>query len=597
MAMVLSPRNQARLDAAAGPTLESIRRDRQLAPRELKPLFAYVEAHLFDHDFSVGEMRRACDIGDNSVSTRFRHQTGMRLRDYVREHRLRVARELLKYDEPEISLVAEMLGFSSAQVLSRNFIRRFEIRPRDHRKAHAVSDPGAAGDSGSIREDFSAIELRRALEGRLEPGRGRALVRELSALYPPEGEAGESPSPAGDLAAAIWERMRRLAPEEESPAMREELAAACREVFELLCERSRIEGRKSRQRGVRLAELALRCLDVCASVLGDELPGLKALGWARLGNAQRLALDFTAAEASFRKSAFEWSSPHGRRIAGIEAEILALKAAFRTMQHRFAEAKELTNEAIDRLQSELEPRLLAETLILRAIITDAEGEPQASIADLTRALELLDELDSRLRLTVCHNLATAYMIAGRFADAAELLGPARELCSIHGESLEQFQLKWVEGRVAKGLGQSSLAEERFHAFRAGFEAAGETAHATVVSMELALIYCEQGRPEAAGYAAEAIPLLDGFKFRSEALAARRLLLEALARERLTPEILREVRLVLCSVVWDPAVRLPSELGGKGTDGPAPSGLTEGIDVRSDVGRSAGWINERSETDA
>ncbi len=50
--------------------------------------------------------------------------------------------------------------------------------------------------------DFSVVELRRGLEGQLEPARGRALLRELSALYPPEGEAGDSPSPGADLAAA-----------------------------------------------------------------------------------------------------------------------------------------------------------------------------------------------------------------------------------------------------------------------------------------------------------------------------------------------------------------------------------------------------------
>ncbi len=573
MAIVLSPRNQARLDAAAGPVLESIRRDRQLAPRELKPLFAYIETHLFDDDFSVKAMKRECGIGDNSISTRFRRQTGMTPKDYVREHRLRAAWELLKSEEPEIALVAEMLGFSSVQVFSRNFSKRFKVRPRDHRKVYAAAEPGAGAETGTTEADFSAVELRRGLEGRLEPERGRALLMELSALYPLEGEAGEPALPKAGLAAAVWERIRRLPPEDELPAIREELAAACGELFELLSDKSRVEGRRNRQRGVRLAERALECLDLCASVLGDELPGLKALGWARLGNALRLALHFTAAEEAFRRSALEWSIPHGDRDPVIEAEILQLKAGFRIMQHRFAEAKELADHAIERFQPELAPRLLAETLILRATIAGTEGKLEAAIADLTRAMELIDARDSRLRLSICHNLAAAYTDAGRFAEADDLLPLARELGLAYGGPVERFQLQWIEGRVAKGLGKSLLAEERFHASRAGFLAAGETAHAAVVAVELALIYCQQGRPEATGYAAEAIPFLDGYKFHSEALAARRLLAQALARECLTPEVLHEVQEVLGDLVRDPSVRLPRDSEGEraGPASPLPPG--------------------------
>ncbi len=45
MKMILGSRMQARRDAVAGPTLASIRRDRELAPPELKPLFRYIEAN------------------------------------------------------------------------------------------------------------------------------------------------------------------------------------------------------------------------------------------------------------------------------------------------------------------------------------------------------------------------------------------------------------------------------------------------------------------------------------------------------------------------------------------------------------------------
>ncbi len=169
-----------------------------------------------------------------------------------------------------------------------------------------------------------------------------------------------------------------------------------------------------------------------------------------------------------------------------------MKAAFRAIQHRFVEAHELAGDAIERLQPGLDSRLLAKTLILRASVAGAEGELEASIGDLTRAMDLVEARAGRLRLSVGHNLATACMDAGRFAEADEMLPLVRDLCSAHGDLLERFQLRWLEA---------------------------------------------------------ALEVRD---------LARRLLAEAVARERLTPKILWEVRGVLGDLLRDPSVRLPKK---------------------------------------
>ncbi len=548
-------RTQALLDAAAEPVLDAIRSDRARASQELKSLLSYIEAHLFDLGFSVEAMKTACGARDNSVVTRFRRELSLTPRAYTTEHRLQVGREILKHPELEIWMVAELVGFSSPQVFSRNFRKRFKVSPGGFRQQLAAAKPGV---DDAVR-DFSLVELHQGFEGLLEPDRGRALVRELQAHYPPGVEASE---PA-DAAKAnidpevVWEQIRNLAPEDQLAVIVEHFSDAGRAVFELLSAKSREEGRCDRQHGVQLAELALKSLDVCASALGGELPSLRALAWARLGNARRLALDFTAAEEAFRQAALEWSMRHTGRDPEIEGEILFLKGGFRAIQHRFAEATELANQARSFLKDGCQPRLLAKTLILRARINDAEGCLEASIADLSQAIELVDPHDGRLRLTVCHNLVTAYMIAERFDDADEMLPLVQSLCTAHGEPLERFQLLWVEGRVAKGLGRTHLAEESFVASHTGFSDMGERGHASVVAVDLALIYCEQGRPEAVRYAAEAIPILDTFKIRSEAVTARRILALAVARDHVTLEVLYRVRAVLSGLVRDPSIRLPT----------------------------------------
>ena len=350
MDMILTPRMRARRDAAAGPTLRLIRRDRELAPAELKPLFRYIEAHLFDEELSVDAMKEACGIGDNSVVTRFHRQTGMRPSEYILHHRLKVAFELLKHPAPSITLVAEMVGFKSTNALNRNFKRRFKLRPQVHRRAHA----GAAAATDE-EPDFSVIEIRQGLEGCLETERGRALAQELLALYPPDGDDEELAAGGFDPAAA-WARIRHLPAEERLAAIRAQAAAAARARFEMLCDKSREQGRRDRQAGVALAELALESLEIGASALGEELPGLRALGWARLGNARRLALDFPAAEEAFRRAATEWHLPGSELRPEVEGEILALKATFRAKQHRFLEATEFADRALELLGPDRAPR-------------------------------------------------------------------------------------------------------------------------------------------------------------------------------------------------------------------------------------------------
>ncbi len=70
-------------------------------------------------------------------------------------------------------------------------------------------------------------------------------------------------------------------------------------LFDLLRKVSRLEGRKKRQRGIELAKLALVSLERSDRVFGDRIHDLRAHGWAWLGNAYRLALDFSEAAAAF----------------------------------------------------------------------------------------------------------------------------------------------------------------------------------------------------------------------------------------------------------------------------------------------------------
>lgn len=91
----------------------------------------------------------------------------------------------------------------------------------------------------------------------------------------------------------------------------------------MLSQKSRELGRKDRWRGVVLAEVALASLDGCAAALGDRVVELRALGWARLANALRLACDPKQAERAITRAEAEWATLRRERDHRIEAEIPA----------------------------------------------------------------------------------------------------------------------------------------------------------------------------------------------------------------------------------------------------------------------------------
>ena len=137
-------------------------------------------------------------------------------------------------------------------------------------------------------------------------------------------------------------------------------------------------GRRDRLQGVRLAELAVESLEGCAKNLGAGIHDLRALGWAWVGRARRLANDHAAADEAFARAEAEWCVPRPSPDPVIEAEILDLKSALRLFQRRFDEALELASCSIDRLRLLDEPRLLARALVGWANIMIYRGdEPTA----------------------------------------------------------------------------------------------------------------------------------------------------------------------------------------------------------------------------
>ena len=288
-------------------------------------------------------------------------------------------------------------------------------------------------------------------------------------------------------------------------------------LFHKLREKSLEMGRRDRLQGVRLAELAVVSLEGCAKNLGAGIHDYRALGWAWVGRARRLANDHAAADEAFARAEAEWCVPRPSPDPVIEAEILDLKSALRLFQRRFDEALELASRSIDRLRLLDEPRLLARALVGWANIMIYRGDEPTARPCLQEALELVDSCDEPyLVLSAMSALANLHAQLGAHEEAAGVLPKAKALCTQLAFELGWHQLRWIEGLVKKGQGELETAASLFLDAKQGFEGLGELDCVAVITLDLGITYSEQGRAsQVVELIQEAMPVFKTFRSYSE----------------------------------------------------------------------------------
>ena len=184
------------------------------------------------------------------------------------------------------------------------------------------------------------------------------------------------------------------------------------------------------------------------------------------------------------------------------------------------------------------------------------GRPEDGIPLLKQALELIDaEQEPRLLLCARHNLIDYLASAGRFLDAQSLYRETRPLYRDFPDAWAQNRRKWVRGKIARGLGQSRLAESLFLAARDGFVGEGLPYDTALVSLELASLYAEQGRTQdLKKLAREMLPIFSSLQIHREALAALTFLRQAIEAEKASVEVVTGVASYLRRARHNPELR-------------------------------------------
>ncbi len=331
-------------------------------------------------------------------------------------------------------------------------------------------------------------------------------------------------------------------------------------LIELLADRSLEVCIEDPWGGEELGRLALRIADLTDALRygDDQLEDLRARAWSHIGNALRIRSDLQGAEAAFQRG---WK--HLELGTGDLFELavfLDLQASLRRSQRRFPEALRLLKRAVHLFTRLGDSHRAGRSLVNLSMALSYSGRAEESVPVLHRALELIEpRQEPRLLLSARHNLVLVLTDLGHFLEAQRAYREALPLYRAFPDAWTQNRRKGVKGRIARGLGQTAEAEALFLAARDGFLAEGIPYDTALVSLELALLYAEQGRTaELKRLAAEMVPVFASRQIHREALAALAFFQRAVEAERAGVEVVERVAAFLREARHAPELRFQEE---------------------------------------
>jgi tetratricopeptide (TPR) repeat protein len=353
----------------------------------------------------------------------------------------------------------------------------------------------------------------------------------------------------------LFGRLTALSPEQRASQLRTSAEFASWGLAELLGRESRQVASQDSAWSLELAELAVSVADRLDDVEPFEpywVYQLRALAWAYLGNAQRVAGNLPAAEQAFETVKHWWDAGTESLgdVLGYGPVLLDLEASLRIAQRRFEEALGLLEQVAERyLTGDSVPadsHLAGRALASKAMALIEMGEKERAVGTLKEAERLVDaERDPRLAFSLRHNLMDYLSRLGSFQAAGALLPQVQELAASHGSRLDQLRVRWVGARITAGLGERTRGRQGLAEVRRELLGQGIVYDAALVTLEIAVLSIEEGdASEVEELAAEMVAVFRAQGVPREALAALVTLQRAAARKRLTLSLARDVAAVL-----------------------------------------------------
>ena len=295
---------------------------------------------------------------------------------------------------------------------------------------------------------------------------------------------------------------------------------------------------------IYLSALAVRAATAVDGEPAAAAADLRARAWAELANAHRVAGDLAAAEAAMARAVDEREAGTGALL--LLARIADLAGSLCGARRRFLDAFRLLDIAHELYRRQGEIHAAGRVLIAKGLYAGYSGDADEGIQLLVRGLESIDrDREPKLAFQALHNLLLFWVDLGLYDQALRHLRQMRPLYKRYAGPVERVKLRWVEGKIAAGLGDLRRAEAAFLRARNEYAAAGLGFRAALTALDLAAVWLRQGRT------AELQPLVGEMlaAFRAagagrEALAAVLLLHEAVERQQATLELLDRIAATL-----------------------------------------------------
>jgi tetratricopeptide (TPR) repeat protein len=239
-----------------------------------------------------------------------------------------------------------------------------------------------------------------------------------------------------------------------------------------------------------------------------------------------------------------------------------LAASLACAQRRFEEAFRLLDVAHSTYLQLGDTHAAGRVMIARGLYAGYTGDPLDGIRFLVHGLNTIDRArEPKLAFQALHNILLLRVELGEYEEARRTLRQMQPLYARYLSELEQVKVRWMEGRIAAGLGELDEAEAAFLEAREGFDQASLGYRAALVSLDLVAVWLRQGRTvEIEHLVAELLATFRAVGVEREALVGILLLRDAVACQQATFELLQLIAVSLgkldgrAAPLLDPEVR-------------------------------------------
>lgn len=287
-----------------------------------------------------------------------------------------------------------------------------------------------------------------------------------------------------------------------------------------------------------LAQQLLLGMPHSAEAIGGELGwhDVQARLWAHRANVARIRCDWKEAFRRFRRC-YE-HQPRGTGDPQLEAEILSLHASLLKDRRRYREALSCLQRAERRCRGVGADEARGRVLLKRAVIYREMNCFVDAIRSQLEACKVLDEAaQAEVRAAAWCNLAGFLCESGKPEKGQEVLAGCAELFRDIGPSSSvHLNRSWVRGMIARDLGRLAEAEGCFEHIREEYQRLEDPYNAALAGLDLAGLYCRQGRLEdLAGIIEATYEGLRSQELHPQAAQALELLAEAARRRQVALE--------------------------------------------------------------